>query len=78
MEQEIEERVVKIITANLGVNPQGIQLADSLTDDLGADSLDHVEIIMSMEAEFEIGIIDEDVEQFKTVEDFCNHIAEVL
>ena len=78
MGQEIEERVVKIIAVNLGVNPQGIQLADSLTDDLGADSLDHVEIIMSIEAEFEIGIIDEDIEQFVTVEDFCNHIAEVL
>ena len=58
----VEERVKKVIAETLNVDPEKITLESSLTDDLGADSLDAVEVVINLEDEFEIEIPDEDVQ----------------
>lgn len=69
------ERVREIIADQLGVDDiQSITLKTSLIDDLEADSLDAVEVIMALEDEFGIEIPDEEAEHFKTVNDICKFI----
>ena len=58
----VEERVRKVIAETFSVDPEKIMLESSLTDDLGADSLDAVEVIVALEDEFGIEIPDEDVQ----------------
>ncbi|MCB0364773.1 MAG: acyl carrier protein [Bdellovibrionaceae bacterium] len=70
----IEPKVKKIIEEQLGVDPERVKLEASFIDDLGADSLDIVELVMAMEEEFEIEIPDEDAEKLKTVSDVCKYL----
>ena len=71
------ERVKKIVVEQLGVEPDEVQMSSTFVDDLGADSLDMVELIMAFEEEFSIEIPDEKAEKIKTVEDVVNYIKEV-
>jgi acyl carrier protein len=64
---KIEEKVKSIIVDKLGVDPSEITLEASFTNDLGADSLDTVELIMEFEKEFDISIPDEQAENIQTV-----------
>lgn len=71
----IEEKVKKIIAEKLSVDISEVKPEASFVDDLGADSLDLVELIMSMEEEFDIDISDEDAEKIVTVKDAIDYIA---
>lgn len=71
---EISNKVKAIITDKLGVDDSEITPAASFTNDLGADSLDTVELIMEFEKEFNIAIPDEDAEQIATVGDAITYI----
>ena len=64
----IEERVKKIIVDMLGVKPEDVVPEASFVDDLGADSLDTVELVMALEEEFETDIPDEEAEKINTVQ----------
>jgi acyl carrier protein len=70
----VQDKVKKIIAEKLGVDPSEVVPEASFVDDLGADSLDLVELIMSMEEAFEIEISDEDAENLKTVQDAIDYI----
>ena len=63
----IEERVKKIVSDQLGKSLDEIQSDSSFVDDLGADSLDTVELVMALEEEFDLEIADEDAEKISTV-----------
>ena len=63
----LEERVAGIIVEQLGVSREEVVAEASFIDDLGADSLDIVELVMAMEEEFDVEIPDEDAEKIKTV-----------
>lgn len=63
------ERVVKVISVQLGFDANGIKPEMNIIDDLGADSLDLVEVVMALEEEFDIEISDEDAERIHTVGD---------
>ena len=70
----VEDKVKKIIAEKLSVEMEEVVPEASFVDDLGADSLDLVELIMSMEEEFDIDISDEDAEQIATVKDAIAYI----
>jgi acyl carrier protein len=70
------EKVKGIIVEQLGVEEDEVTLEASFTDDLGADSLDIVELVMAFEEEFGIEIPDEDAEKISTVRDAVNYIDE--
>jgi acyl carrier protein len=70
----IEEQMVDIIAEQLSVPKEKVVPAASFVDDLGADSLDLVELVMAMEEEFNVEIPDEDSEKMKTVGDAINYI----
>lgn len=70
----IEDKVKKIIAEKLSVDLAEVIPEASFVDDLGADSLDLVELIMTMEEEFDIDISDEDAEKLETVKDAINFI----
>jgi acyl carrier protein len=70
----VEERVKKIIAEKLSVDIAEVVPEASFVDDLGADSLDLVELIMAMEEEFDTEISDEDAEQITTVKDVIDYI----
>jgi acyl carrier protein len=70
------EKVKKIIVEQLGVEESEVTLEASITDDLGADSLDQVELVMAFETEFNIDIPDEEAEKIKTVGDAVKKIDE--
>ena len=72
----IEERVKKIVAEQLGVKEEDIQNTASFVEDLGADSLDTVELVMALEEEFETEIPDEDAEKITTVQQAINYINE--
>ncbi|GIX46409.1 MAG: acyl carrier protein [Candidatus Tectimicrobiota bacterium] len=74
----IEERVQAIIVEQLGVDEKEVTASASFIDDLGADSLDTVELVMAFEEEFDIEIPDEDAERITTVADAINYIKERL
>ena len=69
-------KVKEIIINELGVDPERVTPEASFVDDLGADSLDTVELVMAFEEEFTIDIHDEDAEQMRTVGDAIAYIAE--
>ena len=73
---DVSSKVVDIFVYKLGVDAADVVPAASLTNDLGADSLDTVELIMEFEKEFEISIPDEDAEKITTVGDAINYISE--
>ena len=70
----VEAKVKSIIAEQLGVAEDEIKGASSFIEDLGADSLDIVELVMAMEEEFEVEIPDEEAENIKTVQDAVNYI----
>jgi acyl carrier protein len=70
----VEDKVKKIIAEKLGVDLSEVVPEASFVDDLGADSLDLVELIMSMEEEFDTDISDEDAEKIQTVQDDINFV----
>lgn len=71
---EIFERIKKIIVEQLGVDESSVTMDASFIDDLGADSLEIVDLIMAMEGEFNISIPDEDAENLSTVRDAVEYI----
>ena len=73
---EIQEKVVKIIVDKLGVKESEVTPEATFTGDLGADSLDTVELVMAFEKAFGIQVADEDAEKFQTVGDVINYIEE--
>jgi len=73
---EISSKVVEIVVDKLGVDAAEVVPSASFTNDLGADSLDTVELIMEFEKEFEISIPDEDAEKIGTVGDAVTYIEE--
>jgi len=75
---DILEKVKKIIAEQLDVPEADIVPSASFVDDLGADSLDQVELIMAMEEEFNISIPDEDAEKITTVKDAVDYITKAL
>ena len=70
------EQVKKIVKEQLGVEEDEIRMESTIVDDLGADSLDIVELIMAFEEEFNIEIPDEKAEKIKTVEDVVKYIED--
>jgi acyl carrier protein len=74
----VEEKVKKIICEQLDVSEEDVVPEASFVDDLGADSLDQVELIMAMEEEFGISIPDEDAEKIVTVQDAIDYIERAL
>ena len=74
----IEERVKKIVAEQLGVKEEDVQPSASFVEDLGADSLDTVELVMALEEEFETEIPDEEAEQITTVQLAIDYIKNHL
>ncbi len=70
----VEERVKKIVCEQLGVKESEVQNTSSFVDDLGADSLDTVELVMALEEEFETEIPDEEAEKLSTVQESIDYI----
>ena len=75
MSKEIEERVKKIVVEHLGVDEGKVATTSSFVDDLGADSLDTVELVMAFEEEFGCEIPDDAAEKIITVKDAVDYIA---
>src|SRR5881398_2050717 len=75
-EKSIEEKVKDIIVEQLGVNPEQVTPQASFIEDLGADSLDIVELVMAFEEEFSVEVPDEDAEKLQTVGDVIKYIQE--
>jgi acyl carrier protein len=75
-EKSIEEKVKDIIVEQLGVNPEQVTPQASFIEDLGADSLDIVELVMAFEEEFGVEVPDEDAEKLQTVGDVIKYIEE--
>ncbi len=75
-QEEIFEKVKKIIVEQLGVADTSVTMEASFIDDLGADSLDIVELIMALEEEFDMEIPDEDAEKIVTVSDVVDYIKD--
>ena len=74
--ENIEQRVKKIVAEQLGVNEADVKNESSFVNDLGADSLDTVELVMALEEEFETEIPDEEAEKIATVGDAISYIKE--
>ncbi|MDD2554282.1 MAG: acyl carrier protein [Desulfotomaculaceae bacterium] len=72
----ITDKVKAIIIEQLGVDEQDVKIDSSFVDDLGADSLDIVELVMALEEEFELEIPDEDAEKIRTVGEAVKYIQE--
>jgi acyl carrier protein len=70
----IQPKVKDIIVEQLGVDPEKVKPEASFIEDLGADSLDIVELVMAMEEEFDLEIPDEDAEKLKTVQDVASYL----
>jgi acyl carrier protein len=70
----VEERVIEIVCENLGVNREQVTRQTSFQEDVGADSLDIVELVMELEEEFEITIPDDQAEKIKTVGEAIDYI----
>ena len=75
-EKTIEEKVRDIIVEQLGVNPEQVTPTASFVNDLSADSLDTVELVMAFEDEFGVDVPDEDAEKLLTVSDVVKYIEE--
>ena len=72
----VAERIKQIVAEQLGVDEDQVTNEASFMDDLGADSLDTVELVMALEEEFDIEISDEDAEKIQTVQDAIDYIGE--
>ena len=76
MEKEILEKIKKILGNQLGINEENIKMESTFVDDLAAESLDIVELVMAIEEEFGIEISDSDAEKIVTVGDVVKYIKE--
>ncbi len=74
----LEDQVTDLIVEQLGVSKEEAVVKASFIDDLGADSLDIVELVMSLEEEFDIEIPDEDAEKIQTIGDAIDYLKEAL
>jgi acyl carrier protein len=72
--ENIEQRVKKIVAEQLGVNEADIKIDSSFVEDLGADSLDTVELVMALEEEFECEIPDEEAEKITNVQQAIDYV----
>ena len=72
--ENIEQRVKKIVAEQLGVNEAEVKVESSFVDDLGADSLDTVELVMALEEEFNCEIPDEEAEKITTVKQAIDYV----
>lgn len=72
--ENIEQRVKKIVAEQLGVNETEVKIESSFVDDLGADSLDTVELVMALEEEFDCEIPDEEAEKITTVKQAVDYV----
>ena len=70
----VEEIVVKIVCEQLGVGEDEVNTGSSFVDDLGADSLDTVELVMALEEEFDLEIADEEAEKISSVQEAIDYI----
>jgi acyl carrier protein len=70
----IDERVKKIVVEQLGVKEEEVNTGSAFVEDLGADSLDTVELVMALEEEFDIEIPDEDAEKITTVQQAVDYV----
>ncbi len=75
-EESVEEQVKEIIVKQMGVNKDQVTPGTSFINDLGADSLDTVELVMELEDAFDVSIPDEDAEKIQTVGDAITYIKE--
>ena len=73
--ENIEQRVKRIVAEQLGVNESEIKNESSFVDDLGADSLDTVELVMALEEEFECEIPDEEAEKITSVQQAIDYVT---
>ncbi len=73
--ESIEDRIIKIVCNQMGTTPDKVSKETSFVNDLGADSLDTVELVMEFEDEFEISIPDEDAEKIQTVGNAIDYIS---
>jgi len=73
--KEVTERVKQLIAEQLGVDEAEVTPSASFVDDLGADSLDQVELVMALEEVFDLEISDEDAERIRTVQDAIDYVA---
>ena len=74
MAENITEKVTEIIVEQLGVSADQVKPESNLIDDLGADSLDAVELVMAVEEEFGIEVPDEEAEKLRSVGDIISHV----
>ncbi|MBT9612499.1 MAG: acyl carrier protein [Burkholderiales bacterium] len=73
--ENVEQRVMKIVAEQLGVNETEVKSESSFVDDLGADSLDTVELVMALEEEFDCEIPDEEAEKITTVKQAVDYVS---
>ncbi len=76
MSNDLESRLKKVVSDQLGVNAADVDMENSIVSDLGADSLDVVELVMAVEGEFALEIPDEDAEKITTVQEMYDYIVE--
>ena len=74
--EEIFDKLKELVVDQLGVEEDEVTMEASMQDDLGADSLDLVDLVMSVEEEFGVKVADEDLEDIKTVGDIVNYIED--
>ena len=74
--EEIFDKLKELVVDQLGVEGDEVTMEASMQDDLGADSLDLVDLVMSVEEEFGVKVADEDLENIKTVGDIVNYIED--
>ena len=74
--EEIFDKLKELVVDQLGVEEDEVTMEASMQDDLGADSLDLVDLVMSVEEEFGVKVADEDLENIKTVGDIVNYIED--
>ncbi len=75
MSEDIHQKITKVIVEKLGVSEDQVKAEASFIDDLGADSLDQVELVMALEDEFDIEIPDEEAEKLKKVSDVFSYVT---
>jgi acyl carrier protein len=75
MSEDIQQKITKVIVEKLGVTEDQVKPEAAFIDDLGADSLDQVELVMALEDEFDIEIPDEEAEKLKKVSDVISYVT---
>lgn len=77
-EEELLKKITAVVVEKLGVKAEDVSLDSAFVNDLGADSLDRVELVMALEDEFDIEILDEDAEKFIKVSDVLSYVQNKL